>query len=261
MTTAGTFCWADIATSDPDAAKAFYGGLFGWTWEDRDMGPHGVYTVLRSDDADVAGLLALGVDRLQEGTPPHWSSYVAVPDCDAVTDRANALGAAVLAEPFDIAGAGRMAVLRDPQGAVISLWQSETTGDEQPACEGPGTVCWNELATTDRTAAISFYGELFGWRAESQPVPGEQPYIVFMMGDRPAAGALEMDERWGGVPPHWLVYFAVEDCDSTAARATELAGAVVTGPMDIENVGRLAVLRDPQGAAFAVIRFVDAMQP
>lgn len=249
----GAFCWADLATSDADGAKTFYAAFFGWGREDRDMGGDGVYTLLDLNGQYVAGLMSLCEDEQNQGIPPHWNAYVAVDSCEETVRRAQDLGGTVLVAPFDIPDAGRMAVIRDPQGAVLALWQRDSAhAGAAKFGPVPGSVCWTELATTDAAAAEAFYTALFGWKSKDSSIPGVT-YTEFVIGERPAAGMLQMTEEWGGAPPHWLVYFAITDCDHAAAQAGELGGAVIKEPFDIANVGRIAVLADPHGAVFAII--------
>jgi len=146
-----------------------------------------------------------------------------------------------------------LAVACDPQGAAFSLWQRDSA--EPGAAKQPGvtgTVCWNELMTTDASAARAFYGTLLGWTAEDVPLGGG--YTLFRRGETMAGGMLQMTEEMKGIPPHWLVYVSVADCDDTVARATAAGGRVMVSPMTLETVGRFAILADPQGAAFAVIQ-------
>jgi len=249
----GAFCWADLATPDPDGAKTFYAAFFGWGREDRDMGEDGVYTLLDLNGQYVAGMMTLCEEDKSHGVPPHWIAHVAVDSCDETAARARDLGGTVVTEPFDIPDAGRMAVLRDPQGAFIPLWQRDSAHPGAAQLEGvPGSVCWTELATTDDAAAQSFYTALFDWKAKDSSIPGVS-YTEFLVGDRSIAGMLQMTEEWGDAPPHWLVYFTVTDCDQAAAQVEELGGSVVKPPTDVPDVGRFAVFADPQGAVFAVI--------
>jgi hypothetical protein len=251
----GVFCWNDLATSDPDGAKTFYSALFGWTIEDTDMGTAGIYTILRLNGGDVGGVYALGDEEGEMGAPSHWNAYVAVDSCDETAATARQLGGKVISEPFDIPEAGRMAVIGDPQEAVLCLWQKDSF-HAGAARRGPipGSVCWNELATTDAAGAEAFYTRLLGWASRSGgSIPGI-PYTEFLVGERSVGGMLEMTDEWGGAPPHWLVYFSVVDCDESVAKARDLGGAVIKDSFDIPNVGRMAVLADPQGAVFAVIK-------
>jgi len=155
----------------------------------------------------------------------------------------------VLMEPFDVMEAGRMAVLQDPTGAVICVWQAKSSIGARIVNE-PGSLCWCELATSDTEKAGRFYSRLFGWTLK----PSLEGYTEFLQGGTAIGGMMAIDPAWGKVPPHWLSYFAVSDCDGTTAKVKELGGSARVPPKDIPNTGRFAILTDPQGAQFAVIR-------
>jgi len=237
----GTPSWVDLATSDAESAKAFYTGLFGW--EGETMGEEaGFYTMLRKGGKDVAALYPAG----SEQGPPHWNTYVTVADVDAVVDKAEPAGGIVVAPPFDVLDVGRMALVQDPAGAMIALWESRGHAGARLVNE-PGSFCWSELITTDRERAASFYGDLLGWSSRTDSM-GPIAYTEFKNGASSVAGMMEM----AGIPPHWGVYFAVDDADATIARATELGGRCLRPALDLP-VGRFAALADPQGAGFSVI--------
>ena len=248
----GTFSWADLGTPDPAAAKRFYTGLFGWSFEDRPISDGEFYTIFDVGGKSVAALYNQMADQKAAGIPPHWLSYVAVESADQAASRAAELGGTVLAPAFDVMEAGRMPVIQDPTGGVLAVWEARKypgagiVGDT-------GALCWNELCTRDPARAATFYGDLFGWTREAMPMPGFE-YTVFKRGEQPAGGAMPIQAEWGDMPPHWGVYFAVEDCDACAGSATALGGSVLTPPTDIPAVGRFAVLRDPQGAIFSVLQ-------
>lgn len=246
---AGTPNWVDLGTSDLEDAKRFYTALFGWTAHVSPDPRAGGYTIFNKDDKRVAGAGPL----MGEGQPTAWSTYVATDDADAVATRVEAAGGKVLVAPFDVMEHGRMVVFTDPGGAAFSVWQAGTTSGAELFNE-PGSLTWNELATRDADDAKAFYGSVFGWRAEDSPM-GTFAYTTWHLDDRPIGGMMPMTgEEWGDLPPHWMVYFAVEDTDATSARATELGGKVSVPPTDFP-FGRFAVLNDPQGAHFSVIRF------
>ena len=252
----GTFCWVELATSDSAAAKNFYSQLFGWESEDNPMGPDSFYTILRTSGKDVGGLFELMPDMKAQGVPPNWLSYVSVTSADETAEKAKAAGATLLKEPFDVSTLGRMAVVQDPTGAVFALWQA---GEHHGAgiYNGPGSLCWNELGTTDTQKAGEFYSGLFGWTRETNQF-GPMEYTMFQNGDRAAGGMYKITPEMGPIPPHWLAYFAVDDCDATVQKATELGASVMKPADDIPEVGRFAILTDPQGAAFAVIKLNHA---
>ncbi|NJN96999.1 MAG: VOC family protein [Anaerolineales bacterium] len=248
--TPGTFCWIDLNTSDAAAAKKFYSELMGWQMVDLPMGPDMTYTMFQVDGKDVAGMSQQGPD--EQGIPPHWNSYVSVANVEEIATRAKSLGGTVLAEPFDVMDSGRMVVIQDPTGAVVAGWQPQQHIGARLVNE-PGALCWNELATRDSQNSSDFYTQLFGWTAQTQPM-GETNYTVFNNGDNMNAGMIEMTAEWGDIPPHWMVYLTVTDCDASAEKVTALGGKVLVPPTDIPNMGRFAVVQDPQGAVFSFIK-------
>jgi predicted enzyme related to lactoylglutathione lyase len=255
---AGNFCWFELATSDQNGAKAFYNQLFGWEAMDNPLPPEmgGVYTTFTLGGKEVGACFTLGPQM--EGVPPNWMPYVAVDDADAIAAKVAALGGEVLMPAFDVMAFGRMTAFKDPTGAALSVWQPK---DHLGAdlVNATGSACWGELATRDTAKAKAFYTELFGWTTKDSEVPG-MTYTEWSNGPQPIGGMLPMDgPQWDGVPPHWLTYFTVEDADATAEAASAAGGKVIMPPMDIPNTGRFAVLADPQGAVFAVIKLTMPM--
>jgi len=248
----GTFCWVELGTTDSEAAKSFYTQLFGWDHVDNPMGPDGVYTLLKLDGKDVGGLYKMMPDMLAQGIPPHWLSYIYVSNADETAEKAKAEGATVMNGPFDVATLGRMAVIQDPTGAVFALWQPK---DQKGAgiYNVPNSFIWNELGTRDTQKAGEFYSKVFGWAQEGFPGSPVE-YTVFKNGDRGAGGMYQITPEMGPVPPHWLVYFAVDDCDAKVQKATGLGARVMKPAEDIPGVGRFAILIDPQGAVFAILK-------
>lgn len=245
----GSFCWLELGTSDSAAAKDFYGKLFGWSYDDHPMGPAGVYTMLKVKGKDIGGLYELNSEMTAQGIPPHWLSYVAVKSADETAAKAKAAGATIMKEPFDVPGAGRMAVIQDPTGAVFAIWEAK--GHTGVGIAGvSNTPCWNEVVTKDTQKAGEFYTNLFGWTKQQF---GDD-YAIFNNGDRGVAGMYQLTPEMGPIPPHWMVYFNVDDCDAIVQRTTELGGRVLKGATDIPTIGRFAILFDPQSAAFAVIK-------
>ena len=239
----GTFCWVGLATSDVAAAKAFYGRLFGWEAKDLQARAAGAYTMLRCGAEDVAILYRQQPEARAVGAPPHWTSYISVEDADATAARAEELGgAAVFRAPFDVLDAGRVAAIRDPTGAIASLWQPRSRIGAT-LVNDPGALCWNELATTDVEPAKRFFSELLGWQYET----ADSGYVSIKNAGNLNGG---MHER-ARVTPAWLPYFTVESADVAAHRATRLGGRRLA-PTTEGRSGRSAVIADPQGAAFAV---------
>jgi uncharacterized protein len=274
----GVPCWIDTTQPDPDAAVRFYGGLFGWEFEDRmPSDAPGNYFVGRLHDRDVAA-----VGSPMEGGPPMpvWNTYIAVDSADDAAAQVAKSRGATLAEPFDVLEAGRMAVFADPSGAVFSVWQAKQHKGAQLVNEA-GSWNFSDLNTRDVEAALAFYGDVFGWVAGSVEgagmaftflrLPGYGDFLEKRDPDLRArqdeigappgfedvvAGMMPMtsDRFPDEVPPHWSVTFAVDDADASAARATDLGGTLVAPPLDAGPT-RIAVVQDPQGAVFTVSKF------
>jgi uncharacterized protein len=246
----GTFCWVELGTTDGEAAKKFYTGLFDWDFTDNPMGPGMVYTMLKKDGKDVGALYKMGPEM--QGIPPHWLSYVSVKNVDESTAKAKGLGGTALKDPFDVADVGRMSVIQDPTGAVFALWQAGTHSGAS-IVNVPDSFCWNELATPDTTKAGDFYSGLFGWGKKVQDM-GEMQYTSFLNGERQAGGMYKPTPEMGEIPPNWMVYFAVADADAKAQKAKDLGATLIVPPSDIPGVGRFSVIQDPQGAVFGIIK-------
>jgi Predicted enzyme related to lactoylglutathione lyase len=248
----GTFCWADLATIDLEAAKAFYAALFGWEYADAPS-PNMPYTLITHGDGKVGGLFAQPDDMRAAGIPPCWTPYISTEGLDAVAARIPGLGGKVICAPFDIPDTGRMTTIADPEGAVVNLWSREACASGAGGlASGPGTMCWNELATSDLDSAASFYSALFDWAVKPMRLL-DHVYVEFILEGEPVGGMLPLSAAGPDLPPHWMVHFAVEDCDATVATATAHGAQVRKGAFDVPEVGRLAILADPQGAVFAVI--------
>jgi predicted enzyme related to lactoylglutathione lyase len=241
----GTFCWVDLATTDQEGAKAFYSGLFGWETEDQPVDDEGTtYSLQRLRGRDVAAISPQPPQQRDAGVPPMWNNYVAVSSADEVADKASSLGANVHSPPFDVMDAGRMAVIRDPQGAFLLLWEGKAHPGAGLVNE-PGALCWNELASPDVDASASFYGDLFGWsaeRAEGSPMT----YLTIRNDGRMNGGIREANE---GEPPNWSPYFAVEDVEASLSRAEELGGAALMDAMEF-GPAKIGAVQDPQNAVF-----------
>jgi len=246
----------ELGSSDQDRARDFYAALFDWEGDDSPMGKGATYTMFRKAGKATAGLYQVDPE-LPNAAPDCWTPYVAVEDADASVESARAGGALVLAEPFDVFDIGRMAVVQDPGGAVLALWQARARPGVEVKSEH-GALCWNELLTRDAPGSKRFYEALFGWAPHDQEMPPPTgAYTTFMSGSFPVGGMMTIGADWGDVPPHWATYFAVDDCDASLGRAVELGGGLLVPATDIPNVGRFGWLTDPMGAAFAVITLVE----
>jgi len=239
----GTFCWVDLATTDPAGAVAFYGGLFGWEGDEMPAGPESTYTMLR-----IAGRYVAALYQGPEGSPPAWLSYVSVDDADAVADRAALLGGLVVQGPADVMDAGRMAVVADPTGAMVALWQP---GRHIGATlvNDPGALCLNQLNTSDIAAAQRFHGDLFGWTFKAVGTEA-QPYWGIDNGGDLNGGMTPLPPGTNQTS-HWLAYFTAPDLDGAIGTVAASGGGVLVPPTPVPS-GRFAVATDPQGAAFAL---------
>ncbi len=245
--TPGTFSWADLATTDQQAAKSFYSKLFGWSATDNPVGDDSFYSMMSINGKDVAAIATQPEQQRDAGAPPAWNSYITVESADQALARANELGGSVHAPAFDVLQAGRMGVVQDPQGAFFMVWEPKAHIGAS-LVNAHGALAWDELASSDLEASASFYSRLFGWNVE--PVEGMQmPYMTI----KNAAG-----QNNGGIrptidsePPNWLVYFGIDNLDAGLSKVAKLGGSTISGPINI-GAGNIAVLRDPQGAVFAL---------
>jgi uncharacterized protein len=264
----GTFSWVDLSTTDAEAAKAFYSGLFGWQIEDLPTGD-GVYSMGSIGGRNVAAIAEQAEQERAMGVPPHWNNYVTVESADATAGKALELGGNVILEPFDVLEAGRMAVIADPGGAVFSVWEPKQQIGAELVNER-GALCWNDLGTHEPQRVKGFYEALLGWSTEDL---AGGAYTVVRVGGHTNGGIRPMGEDESGVPSYWLPYFAVESADDAAAKAKQLGATALVEPMDVpaaadvplmdgsesSEQNRLAVIADPQGAAFGI--FSGALDP
>jgi len=238
----GMFCWIELATNDAAAAKSFYPSVFGWKINDIPIPDGSVYTMLQVDGHDLGALYE------NKDHPPAWNSYVNVNSVDESAQRAQENGANVIAQPFDVMDVGRMAVIADPTGASLCLWQRGRHIGATIRGEF-NTLCWNELMTSDIERAREFYKTLFGWNLKVSP-----EYTEISVGPTGIGGMMQITPEMKGMPAAWTPYFAVSDCDATVDNIKSLGGRVYMGPHEIPNVGRFAVCADPQGAMFNIIK-------
>lgn len=242
----GTPSWFDLMTTDPEKARAFYGALFGWTFE---VGPpeSGFYTMCLKN-----GRPAAGIGKKPDGAPfpPAWTVYMASADADATTAAVREKGGAVVMGPMDVMEEGRMAIYADPTGAVFGVWQpkrhtgSRVTGEH-------GAMAWCEVNTRKGPEARDFYAGVLGLKGRQ--IEGME-YWTLHRGEEAVCGVLQMNEKWpADVPPHWMAYFAVDDTDAALEKVKELGGVVCVPPFDTPY-GRMAVINDPAGAALSIIQ-------
>jgi hypothetical protein len=241
----GAFCWIELMAANADGARAFYTKLFDWGVREISMGEMGMYFIFQKSGHDCAAMFQRMPDMAS--VPPFWMTYVQVDNTDAATEKAKSLGATLHNGPMDVPGQGRMSILADPQGAAFSIWQPmghPGIGIRDEA----GSLCWNELQVRDVDAAKKFYPALFGWAMKETP-----EYTEWVLGGQ-SIGGMIASKAPDNVPSFWMPYFAVDDCDASAAKAQSLGGRVYAPAFDVPNVGRMAVLGDSDGAHFAIIK-------
>jgi predicted enzyme related to lactoylglutathione lyase len=240
----GSFCWVELGTSDLKGAKEFYHALFSWSVVDVPMGEDSVYTIFQTEGKDVGAAYARGAE--EKGVPPSWLLYVAVESADQSAERVGKLHGTILAPPFDVMEIGRMAPTQDPTGAHFALWEAKRAPN---AASGPGTLCWADLNTPDPGKARAFYEGLFGWTLTTGE-KSKDDYLPIRNGEDFIGGVpSEHDPK---TPAHWMPYFLTTDCAASVAQGKALGAQVYFGPTQIDNVGHMAVLADPQGAVFAL---------
>ncbi len=243
----GTFSWVDLSTTDPDAAKEFYSGIFGWEYDDLDAGEGMIYTMCKVDGSQACAISKQQEGQAAAGVPPLWNNYVTVESAGASTEKAKELGGNVMMEAFDVMDAGRMSVIADPTGAVLCLWEPKESIGAQ-IVNAHGALTWNELHTPDPDAAQAFYADLFGWTYDPMDTQGGPPYSIIMNGGSANGGVTNIQM---GEPPSWLPYFAVDSLEEAISTAEGSGGSKLAGPIPMPQ-GQIAVLADPQNAAFAL---------
>lgn len=245
----GCFVWYENLTKDPKAAIDFYTEVVGW--KTQPFGETGDYTMWVGSQGPLGGVMKLPDDAAKMGAPPNWMAHVQVANVDATAALAKKLGGRTYKEPADIPTIGRFAVIADPQGAVIMIFQPSTAMTLHDTSK-EGEFCWNELMTSDISAAFTFYSQLFGWKIFQDMDMGPiGTYRVFGIGEKQLGGMMKTP-KGAPMPPLWLYYTEVSDLDAAIGRVTKNGGKVMNGPMDVPGGGRIAQLMDPQGAAFAM---------
>lgn len=242
----GAFVWHELNTRDVAASEAFFTRLFGWTIQRMPMESF-EYPMIHANGVAIGGIVDMNHMGVPKEVPSHFVGYVSVPSVDASADAAKQAGGQVVAGPMDIPGVGRFAVIVDPQGAVLSVFRSLQGDPDQTQMPKTGEFCWDELATSDVDAAVSFYQKVVGWTAGASPARMEGG--VFMMGDK-------MEASYGGLPmpqapTHWLAHVVVENLTASVQKAKDLGAKILMERMEIP-FGTFAVAMDPQGAAFAM---------
>lgn len=240
-----TPCWTELNVPDPEAAKAFYGSVFGWSAETDPLPEAGGYAMFRVDEAPVAAVSA----RLDDAQPTAWSVCLSVRDTERTAARVAELGGSTLLPPTDVLDLGRYGVLADPDGAAFSIWQSGGSAGAEVLGD-PNALGWIELSARDPKQALVFYPSVFGWTTHLSDF-----YTEWSLGGTRFGGLVDLNQvpTPAEAPPHWKPYFRVEDVDATAAKAAGEGGGVLLAPADVPGEDlRVSVLKDPQGAQFGV---------
>ena len=248
----GDFIWYELMTSDVDAAADFYASVVGWRSRAFDGSPGG-YQIFGIGGTDVAGLMTMPADAARAGARPGWLGYVGVDDVDAKAAEIVKAGGAQHVPPTDIPGVGRFAMLADPQGAPFYIMRGATEGTSTSfAPTKTGHCHWNELATSDQAAALSFYGDRFGWEKGDAMPMGDMGDYQFITHHGQMLGAV-MTRMEGGPPPAWTFYFGVEDIDAAAKVTTDKGATIHHGPAEVPGGVFIIVASDRQGAMFGLV--------
>jgi uncharacterized protein len=246
----GRFVWHELMTRDVAGAKKFYTKLTGWKAQPWPLDP--AYTVCQSGAGPTAGIFAIPPE-MPADVPAHWVGYIGTRDVDGTAAAAVRAGGSIIKGPEDMKGAGRYAVLKDPQGAVFAILDPENARAENMGHPELGTFSWHELATTDNEAAFSFYSSLFGWDAMARMDMGPLgTYLIFGWNGQQRGGIYNKPPDMPA-PPNWLNYAQHANADE-AAKTAEAGGAkIMNGPMDVPGGSRIVAFMDPTGAAFAIV--------
>ncbi len=241
--------WVDLTTSDVEGAREFYSKLFGWQTEVNPDPQYGGYALAKIGAKQVGGI----APRQSPESPTAWALYIGTDDIDDLAKRAATEGGTVVMAPFDVGDQGRMAVFQDPSGAFVSAWQPLAMRDF--VTDIPSSFGWAELNARGVDRAIPFYEALFGWTTKVSPMgEGQPPYTELQLDGKSVAGAWEMSSMVPAqVPSYWMVYFNVEDVDRSFIKAIDAGATEMLAPQDYPG-GRFAIVSDPQGASFGLLK-------
>ena len=247
----GAFVWYELMTTDTKAAEAFYDDVVGWTSVDSGM-PDANYTLFKTNDLRVAGLMTMPESALTMNIPPAWLGYVGVDDVDAAAKKLAKLGGTVHRQPEDIPGVGRFAVVADPHGAVFALFKGD---GEMPDIKqmDPGSIGWHELMAGDLATDLPFYQEMFGWKKDEGIDMGDMGTYQLFAHNGAQIGGMMTKPATVPAPPYWGFYFNVDALDAAIARSTAKGGKVVNGPMEVPGGAWVVNCVDPQGAHFNLV--------
>ena len=250
----GQFCWYDLITTDPAAAKKYYAPLFNWKIQSFPFAnPGQPYDMWAAEGKTLGGVGKLTEQQRSMGIPSHWQPSVLVNNLDETASKATQLGGRVVSAPVDIPQTGRHAVIADPQGATIAIFQSNGPFPGFDGTMQMGRPSWHELMTTDYRRAFEFYNAIFGWeKIEEIDMGPLGTYFEYGKNGKMFGGMYNRTPEMGGMHPFWLPYFHVKDVETSTAAAKKAGGFVQTGPMEVPGGSWIVVMGDPQGAAFAM---------
>ena len=259
----GSPCWVCLGTTDTDDARRFYAELFGWEYAEAEMFPGMADSPVvfnASKGGDLAGAIAPHLGK--PGSPASWAFNFSVDDVESAVARAGQLGGAVNMGPMDVGELGRVAVVADPNGVETILWQARKFIGAGVMFEH-GTFTWAQMVTRHRTTSSSFHGRLLGMEINTMPAPGGGSNDVLLSGEVPMVGIMDMPDEAAEqeTPDHWIVYFHVDDVDATVELAAAMGGTAIMAPNQFADIGRIAVVADPQGAVLGLITPGDGPQP
>ena len=241
--------WIDLATQDSKGSNEFYAKLFGWQIDVNPDPQYGGYARALLGGQDIAGIGA----AQSPDQPTAWAFYVGTDDAEQTAKKVEAAGGKVIAAPFDVGDQGRMAVFQDPVGAFVSVWQPIKMGGFTKQGES-ASFSWAELNARGRDDALAFYQSVFGWDIRRSELPNSPDYIEFLVDGESVAGATELNPQTpAGAPNYWLVYFGVDDVDGAFDKAIGLGATEIVAPADFPG-GRFAIVTDPQGAVFGLLK-------
>ncbi len=246
----GEFCWINILTPQPAAAREFFNKLFGWNYSEIPGVGHRVML----QGSEIGGLFDNNSPNMPPGLPPCIGAMVKVEGADATAKKVESLGGKAK-PPMDIFDRGRMVECYDPNGANIDMWEPKKGPGTDVDATLHGAPSWFETLTTDVERAKTFYMSLFGWTAEAKQFPGIE-YTTFSLNGSPVAGMMQIQPHMGQIPPHWGVYFTVKNVDETAKLVADWGGKLCVPPVDIPTIGRFAGLTSPQGVMFYAITYL-----
>lgn len=245
----GRFVWHQLMTRDVPGAKKFYSKLVGWKTMPWPLDP--AYTVCHADVGPVAGIMEIPAE-MPADFPSHWVQYIGTRDVDGTAEAAVRAGGSVMKAPSDMQGAGRYAIIKDPQGAAFAIIDPENARPESAGPPALGTFSWHELATTDHEAAFAFYSGLFGWDAMQRMDMGPTGIYLIFGQNGVQRGGIYIKPASMQAPPNWLPYASVTNADKGFALATSSGAKELVAPMDVPGGSRIACLLDPAGAPFAI---------